>query len=190
MSNQPTNPPRLPSTCWPLAQAFAPGDLPPTHGRWRLRWPPRKPRPGARMRAGLRLRVGREHGVQAAIKAVPLGQTGGQRILARLLQSHSAAVDSAIALPDHQRQAFNPMLAILSAQHRNAVFAAVPFLMHRPVAPDCSPRPRLRPLGATGPPFSQRWHRITRQTSRRNHTNKPASMFNKETTHARPHPAR
>ena len=54
---------------------------------------------------------------QAAIKAVPLGQTGGQRILARLLQAIPAAVDSAIALPDHQRQAFNPMLAILSAQH-------------------------------------------------------------------------
>ena len=54
---------------------------------------------------------------QAAIKAVPLGQTGGQRILARLLQAIPAAVDSAIALPDGQRQAFNPMLAILSAQH-------------------------------------------------------------------------
>lgn len=54
---------------------------------------------------------------QAAIKAVPLGQTGGQRILARLLQAIPAAVDSAIALPDEQRQAFTPMLAILSAQH-------------------------------------------------------------------------
>jgi len=54
---------------------------------------------------------------QAAIKAVPLGQTGGQRILARLLQAIPAAVDSAIALPDDQRQAFSPMLAILSAQH-------------------------------------------------------------------------
>ena len=58
-----------------------------------------------------------ENMAQAAIKAVPLGQTGGQRILARLLQAIPAAVDSAIALPDHQRQAFNPMLAILSAQH-------------------------------------------------------------------------
>lgn len=54
---------------------------------------------------------------QAAIKAVPLGQTGGQRILARLLQAIPAAVDSAIDLPDDQRQAFTPMLAILSAQH-------------------------------------------------------------------------
>ena len=58
-----------------------------------------------------------ENMVQAAIKAVPLGQTGGQRILARLLQAIPAAVDSAIALPDDQRQAFSPMLAILSAQH-------------------------------------------------------------------------
>lgn len=58
-----------------------------------------------------------ENMAQAAIKAVPLGQTGGQRILARLLQAIPAAVDCAIALPDHQRQAFNPMLAILSAQH-------------------------------------------------------------------------
>ena len=58
-----------------------------------------------------------ENMAQAAIKAVPLGQTGGQRILARLLQAIPAAVDSAIALPDEQRQAFTPMLAILSAQH-------------------------------------------------------------------------
>ncbi|MDP3133598.1 MAG: urease accessory UreF family protein [Burkholderiaceae bacterium] len=58
-----------------------------------------------------------ENMAQAAIKAVPLGQTGGQRILARLLQAIPAAVDSAIALPDDQRQAFSPMLAILSAQH-------------------------------------------------------------------------
>jgi urease accessory protein len=58
-----------------------------------------------------------ENMAQAAIKAVPLGQTGGQRILARLLHAIPAAVDSAIALPDDQRQAFSPMLAILSAQH-------------------------------------------------------------------------
>ena len=58
-----------------------------------------------------------ENMAQAAIKAVPLGQTGGQRILARLLQAIPAAVDSAITLPDEQRQAFSPMLAILSAQH-------------------------------------------------------------------------
>ena len=44
-----------------------------------------------------------ENMVQAALKAVPLGQSAGQRILA--------------ALMDSERQAFTPMLAILSAQH-------------------------------------------------------------------------
>ncbi|MNT89875.1 Urease accessory protein UreF [compost metagenome] len=60
-----------------------------------------------------------ENMVQAAIKAVPLGQSAGQRILARLAQAIPAAVDHALALPDAQRQAFSPMLAILSAQHEN-----------------------------------------------------------------------
>lgn len=58
-----------------------------------------------------------ENMAQAAIKAVPLGQTGGQRILARLLQAIPSAVDHAMSLGDDQRQAFTPMLAILSAQH-------------------------------------------------------------------------
>ena len=58
-----------------------------------------------------------ENMVQAAIKSVPLGQTAGQRILARLGQHIPAAVQSAIDLPDTERQAFSPMLAILSAQH-------------------------------------------------------------------------
>ena len=58
-----------------------------------------------------------ENMVQAAIKSVPLGQTAGQRILARLSQHIPAAVQTAIELQDHQRQAFSPMLAILSAQH-------------------------------------------------------------------------
>lgn len=58
-----------------------------------------------------------ENMVQAAIKSVPLGQTAGQRILARLNQAIPAAVQFAIDLPDDERQAFSPMLAILSAQH-------------------------------------------------------------------------
>lgn len=58
-----------------------------------------------------------ENMVQAAIKSVPLGQTAGQRILARLSQRIPAAVQTAIDLPDDERQAFSPMLAILSAQH-------------------------------------------------------------------------
>ena len=55
--------------------------------------------------------------VQAAIKAVPLGQTAGQRILQQLASVIPAAVDSALQLPSSARQAFAPMLAILSAQH-------------------------------------------------------------------------
>jgi urease accessory protein len=58
-----------------------------------------------------------ENMVQAALKAVPLGQGAGQRILAQLAEAVPAAVDHAMRLPDSQRQAFTPMLAILSAQH-------------------------------------------------------------------------
>ena len=60
-----------------------------------------------------------ENMVQAAIKAQPLGQSAGQRILARLTNAIPAAVEHALALPDAERQAFSPMLAILSAQHEN-----------------------------------------------------------------------
>jgi urease accessory protein len=58
-----------------------------------------------------------ENMVQAAIKAVPLGQTAGQRILQQLASDIPAAVEAALQLPDSERQAFAPMLAILSAQH-------------------------------------------------------------------------
>jgi len=58
-----------------------------------------------------------ENMVQAALKAVPLGQNAGQRILARLTDAIPAAIDHAMSLADDQRQAFTPMLAILSAQH-------------------------------------------------------------------------
>jgi urease accessory protein len=58
-----------------------------------------------------------ENMMQSAIKAVPLGQGAGQRILARLAADIPAAVDHALALDDDRRQSFSPMLAILSAQH-------------------------------------------------------------------------
>lgn len=58
-----------------------------------------------------------ENMVQAAIKSVPLGQSAGQRILSALTAEIPAAIDHALALADHDRQAFSPMLAILSAQH-------------------------------------------------------------------------
>jgi urease accessory protein len=58
-----------------------------------------------------------ENMVQAAIKSVPLGQSAGQRILSALTVEIPAAVDLALSLPDEKRQAFSPMLAILSARH-------------------------------------------------------------------------
>ena len=58
-----------------------------------------------------------ENMVQAALKSVPLGQSSGQRILARLSREIAPAVETALLLPDDERQAFSPMLAILSSQH-------------------------------------------------------------------------
>ncbi|MDI1236948.1 MAG: urease accessory UreF family protein [Polaromonas sp.] len=58
-----------------------------------------------------------ENMMQAALKSVPLGQSAGQRILARLAAEIPAAITTAMALEDHERQAFSPMLAILSSQH-------------------------------------------------------------------------
>ena len=58
-----------------------------------------------------------ENMVQAAIKSVPLGQSAGQRILSALSAEIPAAIDHALSLADDGRQAFSPMLAILSAQH-------------------------------------------------------------------------
>lgn len=82
-----------------------------------------------------------ENMVQATLKAVPLGQIAGQRILDALAAALPGAVEHAIALsgferrseanadcvpepnadrvPERhpERQAFTPMLAILSAQH-------------------------------------------------------------------------
>ncbi len=58
-----------------------------------------------------------ENMAQAAVKAVPLGQSAGQRILARLAREIPGAVANAVRATDADRQAFAPMLAILSAQH-------------------------------------------------------------------------
>ena len=58
-----------------------------------------------------------ENMTQAAVRAVPLGQTDAQRILANLADYIPAAVDAAMRLQDSERQAFSPMLAILSSQH-------------------------------------------------------------------------
>ena len=58
-----------------------------------------------------------ENMMGAAVKAVPLGQSAGQRILEALAEAIPAVVEAALAMPDEGRQAFTPMLAILSAQH-------------------------------------------------------------------------
>ncbi len=58
-----------------------------------------------------------ENMMQAALKAVPLGQSAGQRVLSQLSAAIPGAVDHAMQLMDSERQAFMPMLAILSAQH-------------------------------------------------------------------------
>jgi urease accessory protein len=55
--------------------------------------------------------------VQAALKAVPLGQTAGQRVLAGLGEEIPAAVEAALAIELPAMQAFTPMLAILASRH-------------------------------------------------------------------------
>jgi urease accessory protein len=83
-----------PATGWP-------SKMPATPSRRLL---PTAPAPRPAMRCWLCLWLGRNM-VQAAIKAVPLGQSAGQRILARLT-TIPQAVEYALALPDHARQAF------------------------------------------------------------------------------------
>ena len=58
-----------------------------------------------------------ENMVQTAIKSVPLGQSAGQRMLARLAEEIPRALAHAATLDDDGRQALSPMLAILSARH-------------------------------------------------------------------------
>ncbi len=59
-----------------------------------------------------------ENMAQAAMKSVPLGQAAAQRMLSALAARIPEAVEQALACTDDsQRQAFAPMLAILSARH-------------------------------------------------------------------------
>lgn len=60
-----------------------------------------------------------ENLVQAALKAVPLGQAAGQRVLAALAEQIPQAVDEALATSPHDRRSFAPMLAVISAQHES-----------------------------------------------------------------------
>jgi urease accessory protein len=58
-----------------------------------------------------------ENMVQAALKAVPLGQLAGQRILQALVARMPALIEQALATGDDDIQSFAPMLGIASARH-------------------------------------------------------------------------
>lgn len=58
-----------------------------------------------------------ENQVQAALKAVPLGQSAGQRVLSRLARELEPLAQAAPRVGDDERQAFAPLLAVRSAQH-------------------------------------------------------------------------
>lgn len=58
-----------------------------------------------------------ENQVQAAMRAVPLGQSAGQRLIAGLQAEMPAAVDRALATSVESLQAFSPGLAIHSSRH-------------------------------------------------------------------------
>ncbi|MFL6699653.1 MAG: urease accessory protein UreF [Vitreoscilla sp.] len=58
-----------------------------------------------------------ENMVQAALKAVPLGQLAGQRILQALVEQMPALIERALTMGDDDMQSFSPMLGIASARH-------------------------------------------------------------------------
>jgi len=58
-----------------------------------------------------------ENQVMAALKAVPLGQTDGQKILLAIGERLEAVADEAEAMADEDIGRFAPALAILSSQH-------------------------------------------------------------------------
>ena len=58
-----------------------------------------------------------ENQVMAAVKCVPLGQTDGQRLLARLGAHLPALAQQSLAAADDQLCNFTPALAIASSRH-------------------------------------------------------------------------
>ena len=58
-----------------------------------------------------------ENQVMAAVKAVPLGQTDGQRILLRLGDRIAALIPEILAMRDEDLGNFAPALALLSSRH-------------------------------------------------------------------------
>jgi len=71
--------------------------------------------PGAALQAYLWAWI--ENQVMAAVKAVPLGQTDGQRILLALGGRIEDLVKRAMQMPDEEIGNFAPRLALLSARH-------------------------------------------------------------------------
>ncbi|MSQ52980.1 MAG: urease accessory protein UreF [Betaproteobacteria bacterium] len=60
-----------------------------------------------------------ENQVMAALKAVPLGQTDGQKILLVLSESLADLVDAAMAMQDDDIGSFAPGLALASSRHES-----------------------------------------------------------------------
>ncbi|MCX4149050.1 MULTISPECIES: urease accessory protein UreF [Paraburkholderia] len=60
-----------------------------------------------------------ENQAAAALKAVPLGQLAGQRIIVALREPIDAAVTRALATPPDNINTFAPQLGILSARHES-----------------------------------------------------------------------
>ncbi|THF66572.1 urease accessory protein UreF [Pseudothauera nasutitermitis] len=58
-----------------------------------------------------------ENQVMAAVKAIPLGQSAGQRLLATLGERIPAVAERALAVPREQWSNFSPALAIASSRH-------------------------------------------------------------------------
>nr|MBP6491302.1 urease accessory protein UreF [Thauera sp.] len=58
-----------------------------------------------------------ENQVMAAVKAVPLGQSAGQRLLATLGERIPALAEGALALPEAAWSNYTPGLAIASSRH-------------------------------------------------------------------------
>lgn len=58
-----------------------------------------------------------ENQVMAAVKAVPLGQSAGQRLLATLGERIPALVEDALSLPEARWSNYTPGLAIASSRH-------------------------------------------------------------------------
>jgi urease accessory protein len=60
-----------------------------------------------------------ENQAAAALKAVPLGQLAGQRIIVALRETIEGAVARALATPPEHINTFAPMLGVLSARHES-----------------------------------------------------------------------